>query len=146
MKDVAQKFPEVDGSPCASHVDIASEGRGAAAQHSLRERLQRRHNRRRSRNDQFYFDHPGTNDSATLQYAAGDGADTIHGFTHGLDTIDIVRTAGDPDPTVTASVSGTDTTVHIVWDASHKSNITLSGVQLSSFVLNQDYHLMLSGG
>jgi VCBS repeat-containing protein len=93
-------------------------------------------------NDQFYFDHPGTHDQATLQYSYGNGADTIHGFTHGLDTINIARLAGDPDPTVTTSVSGSDTTVHIAWDASHQANIDLAGVQLTNFIANQDYHLV----
>jgi Ca2+-binding RTX toxin-like protein len=31
-------------------------------------------------NDQFYFVHIGPNDSAKLEYAYGDGADTIFGF------------------------------------------------------------------
>lgn len=93
-------------------------------------------------NDQFYFDHPGSNDQATLQYAWGDGNDTIYGFTHGLDTINIARIAGDPDPTVTASVANGNTTVHIAWDGSHSANIVLSGVQLSSFIAGQDYHLV----
>ncbi|WLC07303.1 VCBS domain-containing protein [Bradyrhizobium elkanii] len=92
--------------------------------------------------DQFYFDHPGTNDQATLQYAWGDGGDTIYGFTHGLDTIDIARIAGDPDPTVTVSQASGNTTVHIAWDASHSAYITLNGVQLSSFIAGQDYHLI----
>lgn len=93
--------------------------------------------------DSFYFDHIGANDSTTLQYANGDGADTIYTFLHGQDSIDIQRIAGiAADPTVTATVSGANTTVHIVWDTSHSANITLSGVQLSSFALGQDYHLI----
>ncbi|WFT94412.1 VCBS domain-containing protein [Bradyrhizobium barranii] len=88
--------------------------------------------------EQFYFDHPGTNDQATLQYAWGDGFDTIYGFTHGLDTIDILRIPGDPDPAVTVSQASGNTTVHIAWDASHSANIVLSGVQLSSFALGTD--------
>ncbi|GAB9109786.1 beta strand repeat-containing protein [Bradyrhizobium diazoefficiens] len=92
-------------------------------------------------NDQFYFDHPGSNDQATLQYARGDGQDTIYGFTHGLDTIDLVL-AGGAAPTVTTTVANGNTTVHVAWDSSHSDSIVLNGVQLSSFVLNQDYHLV----
>lgn len=72
----------------------------------------------------------------------GDGGDTIYGFAHGLDTINITRIAGGPDPTVTVSQANGNTTVHIAWDASHSANIGLNGVLLSSFVLNQDYHLV----
>jgi hypothetical protein len=60
---------------------------------------------------------------------------------HGLDALDIARIAGDPDPTVLSQANG-DTTVHIVWDSSHQANLLLSGVQLSSFTLGQDYHLV----
>lgn len=93
-------------------------------------------------NDKFYFDHPGTDDHATLQYAKGDGQDTIYGFAQGMDTINIARALGGPDPTVTATAASGNTTVHIAWDASHSDNIVLNGVQLSDFVLNQDYHLV----
>ncbi|MCA1529442.1 calcium-binding protein [Bradyrhizobium yuanmingense] len=93
--------------------------------------------------DKFYFDHIGADDTTTLQYAYGDGADTIYTFLHGQDSIDIQRLAGSSaDPTVTATVSGANTTVHIVWDTTHSANITLSGVQMSSFALGQDYHLL----
>lgn len=93
--------------------------------------------------DSFYFDHIGGDDSTTLQYAYGDGSDTIYTFLHGQDSIDIHRLAGiTADPTATATVSGANTTVHIVWDTSHYANITLSGVQLTSFIAGQDYHLI----
>ncbi|MCK1715061.1 hypothetical protein [Bradyrhizobium sp. 143] len=56
--------------------------------------------------------------------------------------IDIARIAGDPDPAVTVAVANGNTIVHIAWDVSHSSNIVLSGVQLSSFVAGQDFHLV----
>jgi VCBS repeat-containing protein len=93
-------------------------------------------------NDQFYFDHLVPTDSATLQYSYGDGFDTINGFVHGQDTINIARIAGDPDPMVTVSQANGDTTVHVNWDASHQANILLHGTALASFVAGQDYHLV----
>jgi VCBS repeat-containing protein len=92
--------------------------------------------------DQLYFDHPGPNDAAKLDYAYGDGQDTIYTFLQGHDSIDIHRLAGDPDPAVTVSQASGNTTVHIVWDATHTANIVLSGVQLSSFAAGQDFHLI----
>jgi hypothetical protein len=34
------------------------------------------------------------------------------------------------------------TMVHIPWDASHQANIDLAGIQPTSFIANQDYHLV----
>ncbi|MBR0793082.1 hypothetical protein JQ631_28750 [Bradyrhizobium manausense] len=38
--------------------------------------------------------------------------------------------------------SHANTNMHIVWDAAHTANIGLNGVQLSGFVLGQDYYLI----
>jgi len=64
------------------------------------------------------------------------------GFLQGKDALDIMGIAGDPDPAVTVSQANGDAIVHIAWDASHQANILLSGVQLTSFVAEQDYHLI----
>jgi Ca2+-binding RTX toxin-like protein len=107
-------------------------------------------------NDAIYSDHPtGVTSSTQVNYAHGDGTDTIFGFLQGTDSINISRLAGYVDPVVSISqVSGqTETDVHMTWYATQPvqgqplpthvdADMFLSGVLLTTFAQNHDYHVV----
>jgi Ca2+-binding RTX toxin-like protein len=107
-------------------------------------------------NDAIYSDHPtGVTSSTQVNYAHGDGTDTVFGFLQGTDSINISRLAGYVDPVVSISqVSGqTETDVHMTWYATQPvqgqplpahvdADMFLSGVLLTAFNQNQDYHVV----
>jgi hypothetical protein len=88
-----------------------------------------------------------------LNYAYGDGADTVGGFLQGSDSFNFSKIAGDADPVVSISQVGANTDVHVTWYStvpvagqplpSHvDADILLASVHLTTFVNGADYHIL----